>query len=168
VTGAGGANVWTHALIQQYLVGSNSPVKPLPAEASFNVAVRRCTRVGKNAGRLIEDLGVVPNQIHRPTKNDLLKGDVDLINLAAEILKPLPVRRVIANIQKKDGVTTAVVTTRNVDRLDLLLDSRPRGSLDVTDGTTRINLSEIAPNAAQLRLDGYHGGVLVASTRAQL
>ena len=73
-----------------------------------------------------------------------------------------------ADIQEKGGLTTAVVTTQNVDRLDVLLDGRPRRSIDVTDGSITINLSESVQNVQHLRLDGYHGGKPVASTRAEL
>lgn len=167
-TGAGGANVWTHALLQQYLPGQDSPIQPLPGQTSFNVAVRRCTRVGENTGRLVEDLGVVPEEFYDLTKNDVLKDSIDLISHAAGLLVKLPVWRVVAEIRKTGAVTTVVVTTQNVDRIDILLDGRTRQSLDVTDGSITIEVSALDPNAQQLRLDGYHGGKLVASTRAQL
>ena len=53
-TGAGGANVWDHALLLNLLPGPDSPFKPLPARASFRVAApplhpRRQT--GRRAGR---------------------------------------------------------------------------------------------------------------------
>ena len=167
-TGAGGANVWSHALLRAYLPGPDSPVQPLPGGTSFTVAVRRCTRVGRNAGRVIEGLGVVPDRVHRPTENDLLKGDVDLINRAAGMLKGLPVRRVTATVELKDGVRTATAVTRNVDRLDVLLDGRPYRSLDVTQTATLIDLTQLSPTATRLELRGFHDGHLAASTRVTL
>ena len=84
-TGAGGANVWTHELLRRLLPAS-SPIKSLPKNASFRVAIRRTTRVGARAGLPLEDLGVEPDAIHRMTRNDLLDGNVDLIERAAEML----------------------------------------------------------------------------------
>ena len=64
-TGAGGANVWTHALLRRLMEPDNedpgpSPFQVLPRGADLRVAVRRTTRVGSNAGNVLEDLGVVP------------------------------------------------------------------------------------------------------------
>jgi hypothetical protein len=49
------------------------------------VAIRRATRVGKNADEPLEDLGVEPDHLHRPTLNDLLDGDRDLFDRAGEL-----------------------------------------------------------------------------------
>ncbi|UCH97096.1 MAG: peptidase S41, partial [Candidatus Aminicenantes bacterium] len=84
-TGAGGANVWTHSLLKR-LLPSSTAMLSLPKNASFRVSIRRTTRVGKNIGMPLEDLGVVPDHIHYMTKNDLLDKNVDLIEKAASIL----------------------------------------------------------------------------------
>lgn len=76
-TGAGGANVIEH---NDYLVKADaSSFKPLPYSANltsgapnFRVGWRQQIRNGKNAGKLIEDFGVVPNYIVRPHVTDLL------------------------------------------------------------------------------------------------
>ena len=41
--------------------------RPLPSGASFRVSIRRTTRVGERSGVPVEDLGVVPNEVHRMT-----------------------------------------------------------------------------------------------------
>ena len=53
-TGAGGANVWSHALLRELMVPDNeaethSPYRPLPHAADLRVAVRRTVRVGPQA-----------------------------------------------------------------------------------------------------------------------
>ncbi len=88
-TGAGGANVFTHDLVQTVLAGPDSPIEDLPNGANMRVAIRRTTRVGDNAGLPLEDLGVVPDETHRLTRNDLLNGNPDLINEAGRILSGL-------------------------------------------------------------------------------
>ncbi len=85
-TGAGGANVFTHDLLQTVLAGPDSPIEALPNGANMRVAIRRTTRVGDNAGLPLEDLGVFPDATHQLTRDDLMNGNPDLINEAAQIL----------------------------------------------------------------------------------
>ena len=66
-TGAGGANVFTHDLVQTVLAGPDSPIEDLPNGANMRVAIRRTTRVGANAGLPLEDLGVIPDETHELT-----------------------------------------------------------------------------------------------------
>ncbi len=85
-TGAGGANVWTHQLLLQ-LVGDRasepgSPYAPLPKQANMRVAIRRGLRVGALSGTPVEDLGVTPTVQHAMTRNDVLHGNVDLLDRA--------------------------------------------------------------------------------------
>jgi hypothetical protein len=88
-TGAGGANVFTHDLVQAVLAGPNSPIVALPNGASMRVAIRSTTRVGDNSGLPLEDLGVVPDKTYQLTHNDLMNGNPDLINEAARILSEM-------------------------------------------------------------------------------
>lgn len=85
-TGAGGANVFTHSLLQAVLQGPGSPIQPLPKGADMRVALRMSTRVKERAGLPLEDLGVEPDATHRLTRRDLLEGNRDLINEAGRIL----------------------------------------------------------------------------------
>jgi hypothetical protein len=92
-TGAGGANVWTHADLAALTARpggrghAGDPFRPLPRGADMRVAVRRAIRVGRNAGIPVEDLGVVPREVHRMTRRDLLDGNGDLLERAAGLLK---------------------------------------------------------------------------------
>jgi hypothetical protein len=164
-TGAGGANVWGHELLLQLLTAADSPFRPLPQNASFRVAVRRCTRVGKRAGALVEDLGVVPDLVHRRTLGDVLNENVDLINQAGEMLAAMPVQTVAAKVRTAASRKTVDVKTRNVDRLDLFINSRPIRSMDVTDGTISVDVPLPVGSGDTLRLLGFRTGQLVASTR---
>lgn len=164
-SGAGGANVWDHATLLDMVSSADSPFKPLPQKASFRVAVRRCTRVGRRSGTLVEDLGVVPDEIHRPTKRDVLQNNVDLINRAGEMLATMPVHSVVAKVVPAGTLTQVAVTTSNVDRLDLFVNTRPYRSLDVGDGTTEIDLPAPAGSANTLEVRGFLESRLVAATR---
>ncbi len=89
-TGAGGANVWS--LSQLYGLtkdpeGQSQFFKPLPYGADFRVAIRRTLRSGTNAGIPLEDLGVIPDESHLLTKDDLLHQNVHLIEKAMAMLE---------------------------------------------------------------------------------
>jgi hypothetical protein len=163
-TGAGGANVWTHALLQEFLPGSDSPFQALPRQASFTVSVRRTTRVGQRSGVPVEDLGVVPDHRHQMTSRDVLKRNADLIETAASLLKKMPKQRLTATVEP--GGSEAKLTAQNVARVDVYLDGRPLQSVDVKEGETSVALPPGATGVLELR--GYRGRDLVASTRVQL
>ncbi len=86
-TGGGGANVRTHQELRKlFQKSTQSPFKGLPKEAQLRVAFRRSVRVGPQTGNDVEDFGITPDYFHSMTRNDLLKGNVDLINYAASLL----------------------------------------------------------------------------------
>ena len=80
-TGAGGANVWSYDAFQGF-----PGFDALPKGMSYRTAIRRSTRVRAKAGVPLEDLGVQPDDIHRMTRLDILEGNPDLINKAAQML----------------------------------------------------------------------------------
>jgi hypothetical protein len=86
-TGGGGANVRTHQELRKlFQKSTQSPFKGLPKEAQLRVAFRRSVRVGPQTGNDVEDFGITPDYFHSMTRNDLLKGNMDLINYAASLL----------------------------------------------------------------------------------
>jgi C-terminal processing protease CtpA/Prc len=85
-TGGGGANVRSYSELREYF-GRQPPFEnKLPNGAELRVAFRRAIRVGAQAGNEIEDFGVTPDYRYEMTRNDLLRGNVDLINHAARLL----------------------------------------------------------------------------------
>ncbi|WP_327633508.1 S41 family peptidase [Kribbella sp. NBC_00482] len=167
-TGAGGANVWTHGLLAALLnepppPDETSPYVALPNGANLRVAIRRTLRVGKLAGTPVEDLGVKPDQTHRMTRDDLLEGNVDLLNKAGALLAALPVRRLDLKTSFTGTTLTVAIDAQGIDRVDLYVDGRPISSEDYT---APLNIDILEVNAGQLlRADGYDGGELVASRR---
>ncbi|MDQ3643813.1 MAG: S41 family peptidase, partial [Actinomycetota bacterium] len=168
-TGAGGANVWTHALLANFLAGPDSPIQPLPRGTSFRVAVRRTTRVGERSGDPVEDLGVVPDQVHPLTRNDLLSDNVDLLARAGQLLASRPARTLAAETMPGgDGSLVVKVTTEGISRLDAFVDGRPRHTLDVSDGTATFEIQAQPGPSSMLELLGFDGGELVAGRRLRL
>ena len=168
-TGAGGANVWTHVQLSGVLSGEETPLRPLPKRARMRVALRRTSRVGGRSGDPLEDLGVVPDEIHHTTRNDLLNDDEDLIEHAANILAGrIPVRALLAEVTSQGDPIRVSADTENISRLDAYLDGRPRMTLNVQDGSTTFDLPLDPPDAHELELQGFDGDELVARRRIEL
>jgi hypothetical protein len=153
-TGAGGANVWPHQLLSHYSWPGSPFSVELPQKISFRVAFRRSTRVGDMSGVPLEDLGVIPDAIHHMTQNDQLKDNQDLIARAGEILASMKVCELSARLDSPgDGKVKVSVSTKNLSRLDIYLDQRPRLTLDISDGTTPFGLPAppLGPHILELR-----------------
>jgi len=154
-TGAGGANVWPFAVLQQALTGQENP-PGLPQGAELRVALRRSLRVGPNAGLELEERGVVPDLLHELTRRDLLDGGPDLVARA--------VRELMQRTPHPLDVTlgpgrAATVKLGNANRLDVFWNGRPTLSHDVTGAGVVVPL----PGEGRLGLRAYADGALVAA-----
>ncbi|MEV4088508.1 S41 family peptidase [Nonomuraea fuscirosea] len=161
-TGAGGANVWTHALLKLLLELPSpvpgSPYQPLPGQAGMRVSIRRTLRVHDLAGTPVEDLGVASDHRHRMTRDDVLHGNADLLARAGELLAGRPVRRLDVRVTG----TGLTLSTRLVDRADVYVDGRPAVSVDVTGPETTVTVPGAA-GAGVIRVEGFEHGELVAA-----
>ena len=168
-TGAGGANVWEHADLVQTLPRLHSPFVPIRSGASFRVALRRCTRVGLRSGEPLEDLGVVPDEIYRMTRNDVLNHNADMIAYASKILAKMPRQRLtVTSTPQHDGPLKLTVATDNIQRVDIVLDGRPVHTVDVKKGSASFDVGGPAGDASILECRGFRHDTLVASTRLKL
>jgi hypothetical protein len=71
------------------------------------------------------------------TREDVLDGNRDLFEHAGELLKELPIHRVDFEVETMaDGDLKLTVHAANVDRVDVWIDGRPSGSIDVTTAVT--------------------------------
>ena len=171
-TGAGGANVWTHGLLMNLLAvppaDPGSPYAALPEGANMRVAIRRTLRVGSLAGTPVEDLGVPPNERHRMTRRDVLEGNVDLLDRAGALLAALPVRSLDVHAEMDaGGKLTVNLEVSHIDRADVYVDDRPRASVDLTGGTSSIDLEDAA-GAGSVRVEGFADSKLVAARTISL
>ena len=111
LTGGGGADVWFHHQLGARLaIGAggagdasvNDQIATMPKQApkapTFSVALRRSIRVCPDVDIPLEDYGVVPDVIHKMTKDDLLARNNVLLNIKApEILLKSVINRDIVN-----------------------------------------------------------------------
>ena len=158
-TGAGGANVWEHWLLHEALP-SGWGLKPLPNQAGMRVAIRQCLRVGPRAGALLEDFGVVPDEVHLPTREDVMEGDRMLLTRAAELLAAQSTRSIKVTIGGPDtanpGLRQISITTHGLKRLDFFVDDRPQASRDLdVNAAGEATLTPAIRMGATLRLTGY-------------
>ena len=148
-TGAGGANVWWYEdLMNAVRAAPNSPFKPLPKGADLLVAVRRSIRVGRQAGRPLEELGIAPDHRHHMTKRDLLKANDDLIRKAVRILNQKPIYSLwVQPSPWKNGYRDVAVRAgskiqagrkiHNIARLDICVADRPYKTYESEDGSIK-------------------------------
>ena len=167
-TGAGGANVWDHALLSDLFARPEpdpaTPYAPLPNGSSLRVAIRRTLRVGAHTGTPVEDIGVRPDHHHPITRNDLIKDNADLFTAATELLTALPVRELLAQVGATAGNSVTInLTTKNLDRIDPFVNGRPQQSVDLSSSETKLTVAKPDAAPAVLRLEGYAGGELSAN-----
>lgn len=176
-TGAGGANVWTHRLLQMLMDAPHpgdaafphNPFRDLPHGAGMRVSVRRTTRVGALDGTPLEDLGVEPDIRHRMTRDDVLNGNTDLVTKAAGILAAASTHRLHFEVASQlDGSLALRVETDNVDRVDVWIDARPVDSFDTIGPTTDRRVTPPTPNPTGVELTGHREGKPVASSKRNL
>jgi hypothetical protein len=164
-TGAGGANVWEYRYLQNLAIADN-PFVDLPAKTSMRVAVRRSSRIGDRAGVPLEDLGVVPEDRHYMTRDDLLKNNVDLIEHAAKILARMERQTLAVEFVGSAPFAQVRIESSGVDRVDLLTANRPLQSVDVPRSPLTIDLARSVASGSVLTAYGYRGAKLVVSQRA--
>ena len=171
-TGAGGANVWPlGSLIFALGEHENGPFAPLPKGARMRVAMRRSIRVGKHAGRPLEELGIVPDRRHHMTRDDLLNNNIDLLKKAAKILLAKPAYRLVLTLrphQRQSQILT--LSTKNISRVDILLNDRPLKTVDTADGTRRAGtiVRQGQKKRSVLVLNGYDASNHLVARRKQI
>ena len=66
-----------------------------------------------------------------------------------------------------DGTLTLRLEVENLDRADVYVDDRPRGSVNVTDGSATVVVTGVE-GARSARVEGFSEGELVAARRIAL
>ena len=163
-TGAGGANVWSHRLLRYLAVDQpgHGGLRRLPGGADLRIAVRRTLRVGPNAGEVIEDFGIAPDQIHLMTENDIRGKNEDLIATAVEALQSLPYYR-LSVTRDHEAVE---VEAPGADWVQVTRAERPLGSFDLgSTGRTRLAGQRLGAAGQEVEFAAFAEGQPVASTR---
>jgi hypothetical protein len=161
-TGAGGGNIWKLAdLLESLPSADDFPFRPLPGGADLSLVIRRVLRVGANAGAPLEDYGVVSDERHETTRNDIMSDDADLMVRVAGLIGDGTPRRFDVALSEAGGELTASFEALGVDRADVIVDGRPRLSADLGGNPGPV----VVPGAGTpqlVRVEGYDRGALVA------
>jgi hypothetical protein len=162
-TGAGGGNVWQ---LKKNMLGllpaaDASPFKPLPNGADLSIVIRRLLRVGESAGTPLEDYGVVPDERHDITRNDVLNDEADLMAKAAGLLAKGAARRFDVELFEAGGELTATFQALGIDRADISADGRPRLTVDLGGNPGPVSVPG-AEAADLVRTVGFDGRDMVA------
>jgi hypothetical protein len=131
-TGGGGGNVWPYDGIRR-LAGRAMP-RRLPHDASFDVAVRRTTRVARRAGATLEDRGVVLAGHPVPlTLADVFGRNEDLLSAAIAAL-PDPPQPARLRVAYRAAARAFTLRAEGLARVDVVVDGRPLASVPEPDG----------------------------------
>jgi C-terminal processing protease CtpA/Prc len=136
-TGAGGANVWEPEDVGFALENTSYAQKTLPGGVSYTLAVRRATRAGAAEGVAIEDVGISGHEMYTMTKRDLTEDNVGLLNFCGALLRAQAYTNMTVTRDEDEPARLTVVTI-GLDRLDVVVDGRPRESRNVADRATTI------------------------------
>ncbi|HEY5564304.1 MAG TPA: S41 family peptidase, partial [Rhodothermia bacterium] len=156
-TGAGGANVWSHRLLQFLSTddADHGGFRLLPLGADLRTAVRRTLRVGPYAGELVEDFGIEPDILYSMTKNDVLQGNQELIRTVIGELKKMKSHRVSV---KRAG-DKLKIHSPGADSIEVTAKGRPVGTIDVDPaGRTTLDLSAAAAHGDELEIVAFADG----------
>jgi hypothetical protein len=160
-TGAGGGNIWAMSDLLESLPAGGTEFRPMAGGAELSVVIRRMLRVGGNAGTPLEDYGVVPDQHHAQTRADIMNDDADLMAAAAALLAQGRARRFDVTLSAEGEEVTARFDVLGVDRADVVVDGRPRVTVDLGASPAPVTVPETG-RARQVRVAGYDAGELVA------
>lgn len=166
-TGAGGANVWSHRLLQFLTAGEDDHggFRTLPGGADLRVAVRRTLRVGSNAGELVEDFGVEPDMTYTMTRRDVLEGNADLIQRLISVLREQPAFRVRASA----GNRGLEIRCPGAEWVQFTTAGRPVGTVDCdAAGCATLTLPLPHMGVRELEIVAYADSRPVARTRHTL
>lgn len=170
-TGAGGANMWNlsqyASIINASTHDDTQKIPSLPGGASMSLALRRSIRTGQHSGQPIEDIGIIPDVIHRLTKNDIVHANQDLLNKAGEILASKPTCYLNGEIaDRSDNAIALEVHSENLTSLDIYVNQRPvKTAVPVTDTITRIPDIPISSGDEPVQIRGYQNNTHMASRR---
>jgi hypothetical protein len=154
--------LWFNNGLNVYSGRSTLGFEELPDGVKMGLTMRRCVRVGKSEGRLLEDLGVQPDIIYDMTLNDVLYQNKDLLNRATLELSQMKAYDLRVDSVLKDEGCLLTFHTKGLSLLQCFIGQQHFASFEVSDST----FAEVFVPSYVHRLAGmgFDGGKLVART----
>lgn len=151
-TGGGGGNVWELEGIRRF---DRSIPRPVEHRASFDIALRRTRRVGRSAGSVLEDRGVLAGRPVPLSASDVLGDNPGLIEAAIRRFGDDPEMQARhLRCRATRGGRRFRLFAEGLERVDLYVDGRPVASVTDPDGKTL----EVPPWISEItsaRLEGF-------------
>jgi Peptidase family S41 len=151
---------WMTKPLNVYLARNRLGFAPLPPGVGFGITMSRCMRVGKNEGKLIEDLGITPDLVYQMTRKDITEQNQDLITEASLKLKKMPVYDLSIEVRKTENAYVLNCRTLKLTSVQLLVGDRYLTGGDASDAQP-IELSVPNQYASVVAL-GFNGNEVVA------
>jgi hypothetical protein len=169
---------WQSKSLCVYLAQGRVGLSDLPSGIGLDLTMLRCMRVGKNEGKLIEDLGIEADAIaaggieadvvfYQMTLRDITKKNQDLITEASlKLRERTPVYDLQIQPVEKQGRYTLTCRTLKLSSIQVFASERYLTGANVSDAApTELFLSE---RFDDLTVEGLDGGKVVARTKITL
>ena len=145
----------------------NSKVRSLPKGVSFSIAVRRTTRVNDKTGLPLEDIGVIPDHVYQLTKRDVVGHNEDLLTYAGKLLSKQNLYVFEVNINYVEDSLIINIVSKNLDRIDIFIDTRPYLSKNISDGSSQIKVNR-DKNTESIEIKGLKNNVIATMKRINI
>jgi hypothetical protein len=149
-----------------YLDQGRLGLSDLPASVNIGFTVRRCMRIGKNEGRLLEDLGIEPDVVHHMTFKDITEKNQDLMTRACRELAAMPADDLELSTAPAKGGYRLSCRTRNIRLLQVRAGERYLAASEAYDD--KRTEFDIPSGFNELAVDGIQGDHVVARSRVFL
>jgi hypothetical protein len=117
-----------------YLAKGSFGLADLPGGIIVSLTMRRCVRVEKNEGRLLEDLGIHPDLVYHMTLRDVMEKNQDLNIRASLELSRMPAYDLDVAVVLKDSAYTLVCRTLQLTSVEAFAGEMFLAAAPATDG----------------------------------
>ncbi len=151
---------WMTKGLNVYPARSRIGLEDLPTGVRFGITMRRCIRSAKNEGRLLEDLGIEPNVIYRPTLKDVTEQNQDLLIRASLEITQMPTYGLAVETMPLQNKTLVTCTVKNIVDLEVFNEARHIASYPVP-ANNKVQF-EVPENIISFVIKGFNATGFVA------
>ena len=151
---------WMNNSLNVYLNHGRNGLEDLPVGVQVSVTMRRCLRIGKHEGRLLEDLGIEADIVYTMSLKDILERNQDLNTRAALALSKVPTYDLDVTVESVGGAQVALCRTINVDSLEMFTSQRHLKTVGASN--TKPSELPLPVGASVVEIRGFNGDKLVA------
>jgi len=151
---------WMNNPLRVYLDQGHGGLADMPAGVILSVTMRRCVRVRKNEGQLLEDLGIQPDVVYRMTFSDITDRNRDLITRASLELSNMPAYDLEIEVVPKGTDYNLVCNTLSLTSLEVFAGLRYVAGTSVSN--PKPSELTIPGGLDKVEVRGFSGDSLVA------